>query len=209
MPEPVRVVLADDHTMVRQGLRSLLEKSGIAVVGEAANGHDAIRTAVELAPDVLVMDVAMPRLNGVEATARIAKEAPSTRVLMLSMHDAEEYVHRAIGAGASGYLLKGSGIADLVAAVRAVAAGHAFFSPTVARYLLKERGGNTALTTREYEVLQLVAEGHSNSDIAQMLHISPRTIEGHRANIMKKLRIHDLPALVRYAIRHGLVQLDT
>ena len=202
-------MLADDHTMVRQGLRSLLEKSGIAVVGEAANGHDAIRTAVELAPDVLVMDVAMPRLNGVEATARIAKEAPSTRVLMLSMHDAEEYVHRAIGAGASGYLLKGSGIADLVAAVRAVAAGHAFFSPTVARYLLKERGGNTALTTREYEVLQLVAEGHSNSDIAQMLHISPRTIEGHRANIMKKLRIHDLPALVRYAIRHGLVQLDT
>jgi DNA-binding NarL/FixJ family response regulator len=212
----IKVLLAEDHTIVREGLRSLLsQEDDLVVVGEAADGREAVRLAEQLSPDVVIMDLAMPGLNGVDATRQILRRRPRTRVVVLSMHRGEEHVRPAIRAGVSGYLLKGSGIADLVRATRAVAAGEAFFSPAVAKILLRDarsddQGPSDAddgspLTAREREILQLVAEGKSSPDIARMLHISVKTVEGHRGRIMQKLDIHDLAGLVRYAIRVGLV----
>jgi two-component system, NarL family, response regulator NreC len=211
---PLRIVLADDHTMVRQGLRALLAAEGdIDVVGEASDGREAVSLCTLLKPDVLVMDVGMPTLNGVDATRLVRKESPSTHVLILSMHACDEYVRPAIRAGASGYLLKGAGLNDLVAAIRAVAQGEAFFSPAVAKFLLREvqsdgeRGPE--LSGREREVLQLVGEGKTSPEIAKLLHLSVKTVEGHRARIMARLNIHDVAGLVRYAVRVGLVSADT
>lgn len=205
----IRVLIADDHTVVRQGLAALLGREpGITVCAEAADGREAVAMAITERPDVVVMDLAMDGMNGVDATAQIRRELPDTRVLVLSMHADEAYVRPAIRAGATGYLLKGSGVGDLVRAVRAVASGEAFFSPRVASLLLTPPTEDP-LSPREREVLQLVAEGHSSASIAALLHLSARTVEGHRARIARKLGIGDVPGLVRYAIRQGLIRLDT
>lgn len=214
-PDPIRVLLAEDHTIVRQGLAALLSaQSGIEVIGEAENGRDAVAAALRLRPHVVLMDLGMPGLNGVDATRQIRREAPETFVVVLSMHASEEHVRPAIRAGATGYLLKGSGLSDLVAAIRAVAAGEAFLSPAIAKILLRdaqsddEPAAGGPLTGREREILQLVGEGHSSPDIARLLHLSVKTVEGHRGRIMSKLNIHDVAGLVRYAIRVGLVSSD-
>ena len=212
----IKVLLADDHTIVREGVRALLSREDdITIVGEASDGREAVQMAQDLQPDVVVTDLAMPHLNGVDAALQIRKHCPRTRVLVLSMHQTEEYVRPAIRAGVSGYLLKGSGISDLVAATRAVAAGEAFFSPAVASIVLRDALGDSTspegedLSTREREVLQLVAEGMSSPQIATMLSISVKTVEGHRSRIMAKLNIRDLAGLVRFAVRVGLVSSDS
>jgi DNA-binding NarL/FixJ family response regulator len=214
---PVRVLLAEDHTLVREGLRSLLDpQEGIEVVAEAETGTAAVARARELRPDVVVMDLNLPGIDGVEATKQIRGELPDTRVVVLSMHSTPEHVRPAIRAGAGGYLVKGSGLSDLIAAVRAVAAGNAFFSPEVAKIVLEDSKGETKagmrapndLTPREREVLQLVAEGKSSPEIATFLGLSVKTIEGHRGRIMAKLDVHNVAGLVRHAIRIGLVSAD-
>jgi two-component system response regulator NreC len=210
-PKPIRVALADDHTIVRQGLCALLAlEADIEVAGEAGDGREAVELCRRVKPDVVVMDVGMPGLNGVDATRQVIEASPNTRVLILSMHACEEHVRPALRAGASGYVLKGAGMSDLVAAIRAVAVGDAFFSPAVAKLLLRDMQaeGGPELTGREREVLQLVGEGKSSPDIARILHLSVKTVEGHRAKIMSRLNIHDVAGLVRYAVRTGLVSAD-
>jgi len=203
----LKVLLADDHTIVREGLRALLASdAGIEIVGEASNGLEAVQLAERTKPDVVVMDLAMPELNGVDATARIRAASPSTQVVVLSMHATAAHVRPALKAGARGYLLKGSGLSDLLRAIRSVAGGEAFFSPAVASLLLEsddESGGS--LTPREREVLQLVGEGHSSASIAERLHLSVKTVEGHRSRLMVKLRATNVAGLVRHAVRLGLV----
>ena len=211
--DPIRILLAEDHTIVRQGLKSLLEgQDDMTVVAEAANGREAVKAARRLGPDVVVMDLTMPELNGVDATAQITKSCPSTRVVILSMHSADEYVFPALRAGASGYLVKGSGLSELTSAIRAVHKGNAFFSPEVSKTLLNktQRSGEgpDPLTEREREVLQLVVEGKTSPQIAALLNISAKTVEGHRGRIMNKLEIHDVAGLVRYAIRTGLISKE-
>jgi DNA-binding NarL/FixJ family response regulator len=218
MEPPIRVLLAEDHTIVREGLRALLDgRDDIEVVGEAEDGRAAVDSAKGLRPDVVVMDLHLPRIDGVEATRLIRKDSPSTHVLVLSMYGTEEHVRPAIRAGAEGYLLKGSGLADLVAAIRAVAAGNAFFSPEIAKILLEEsrRGPNSGgerigadLTPREREILRMVAEGRSSPEIARELNLSVKTVEGHRGRIMAKLEAKNVAGLVRHAIRLGLVRPD-
>ena len=206
----IRVLLADDHTIVREGLRALLaEESDFEVVGEASDGREAVALVEELAPDVVVMDLAMPKLNGVDATARIRKACPDTQVVVLSMHATAAHVRPALRAGARGYLVKGSGLGDLRKAVEAVARGEAFFSPAVAAIVLDADGGadEARLTSREREVLQLVGEGRSSPEIARALGISVKTIEGHRSRLMGKLGVSNVAGLVRSAVRLGLVQV--
>lgn len=217
--DTIRVLLAEDHTIVREGLRALLEDpEDIEVVGEACDGRRAVEMARALQPDVVLMDLGMPGLNGMDATRQIRAHAPAARVLVLSMHAGEEYVRPAIRAGAVGYLVKGAGLSDLVAAIRAVAGGEAFVSPAAAKVLLRDASapeGTHAsgpeaghLTGREREILQLVAEGKTSKEIGRLLHISVKTVEGHRGRIMDKLDIHDLAGLVRYAVRTGLISAD-
>lgn len=217
----IRVVLAEDHTIVREGLRALLDvRDDIEVVAEVADGRAAVEAVTEHKPDVVIMDLGMPELNGVDATRAIRKDFPTTQVLILSMHSGEEYVRPAIRAGASGYLLKGSGLSDLVAAIQAVSHGDAFFSPSIAKIVLhdsrrdarpggREPQAGDALTNREREILQLVAEGRSSPEIARQLSLSVKTVEGHRGRIMAKLDVHHVAGLVRHAIRIGLVSPDT
>jgi DNA-binding NarL/FixJ family response regulator len=214
----IRVLLADDHTLVRAGLRSLLQAlSGVEVVGDAADGYEAVRLTETLHPDVVLLDVGMPALNGLEVAARLATASPSTRVLILSMHNAEEYVLRALRAGCAGYLLKGSAVSELEIAVRAVARGEIYLSPAVSRQIVDDYVDRTrgrvapldALTPRQREILQLVAEGHSSKAIAQRLDLSVKTVEGHRAQIMSRLDVHDPAGLVRFALRVGLVMHET
>lgn len=212
MASPIRVVLAEDHTIVREGVRALLEgREDIEVVDEVADGRSAIESAVKHKPDVIVMDVGMPVINGIDATKKIREALPETRVLMLSMYSNEEYVRPAIRAGANGYLLKGSGLSDLVQAIRSVASGDAFFSPEVAKVLLEDTREEqkpdplAALTKREREVLVHVAEGKSSPEIAKLLGLSVKTVEGHRGRIMAKLDIRNVAGLVRYAIKVGLI----
>lgn len=210
----LRVLVADDHTLVRAGLRSLLEGlAGVEVVGEAGDGHETLRLADALRPDVVVLDIGMPGLNGLAVTERLHRDHPRIRVLILSMHTTEEYVLQALRAGAAGYLLKGSAVPELELAVQAVARGESYLSPAVSRHVVDEyvarTGGEAdplaALTLRQREVLQLVAEGHTSKEVAQRLGLSPRTVETHRAQIMERLGVHDLPGLVRFAVRVGLV----
>lgn len=219
MSSPIRVLLAEDHTIVREGLKALLEdQPEVEIVGEASDGKLAVEKAEALRPDVVVMDLSMPGLNGVDATRQIRKAHPDTRVLVLSMYSTEDYVRPAIRAGAGGFLLKGSGLTDLVAAIKAVASGNAFFSPEVAKIVLQDsqraethgvddRVG-AELTPREREVLRLVAEGNSSPEIAKLLGLSVKTVEGHRGRIMAKLDTHNVAGLVRHAIRIGLVSPD-
>lgn len=214
----ITVVLADDHTIVRQGLRALMRgEEDIEIVGEAETGREAVRMAQELRPDVVVMDVAMPLLNGMEATRQITREYPSTKVLILSSYSDEEYVQQLTEAGAVGYLIKQTVVNDLLTAIRETHKGNAFFSPAIAKRLLDrcrqsfingqpEKKTGEQLTSRELEVLQLIAEGKANKQIAAELCISVKTVEKHRQQLMCKLNIHDIAGLTRYAIFKGIIE---
>ncbi len=211
---PIRVVLADDHALVRAGIRSLLSAMpGVEVVAEARDGHEVIQLVDTLQPRLVLMDIAMPGLNGLEATARIVKSHPRTAVIILSMHAAEEYALQALRAGAAGYLLKGADLAELELAVSAVARGETYLSPAMSKHLITDYRRRVAdqtdplerLTPRHREVLQLVAEGRTTKEIAAKLKLSVKTIETHRAQLMDRLDIHDVAGLVRFAIRVGLI----
>jgi two-component system, NarL family, response regulator NreC len=213
----LRILLADDHTVVRQGLRKVLEeRPEWAVVAEAGDGREAVRLAEQFKPDVSILDVAMPLLNGIEATRQIARRVPSTRILVLSMYADEAYVAQILQAGASGYLLKDSADVDLIQAVTEVARGKSFFSPAIARVMLDnyvrqdaEKGVSDryeSLSQREREILQLVAEARTNKEIAALLNVSPSTVETHRARIMEKLDLHSAAEIVLYAVRRGVIR---
>lgn len=216
--EKIKVLLADDHTVVRQGLRALLEaEQDITIVGEAETGRQALRLALKLLPDVVVIDVAMSLLNGLEATRQIIKEIPNVRVLVLSSYSDDEYVRQATEAGAAGYLLKQTAAEDLIRAIREASNGNAYFSPAIAKRLLESyreaflKGSPTGarvdrLTSRESEVLQLVAEGKVNKQISAELCVSVKTVEKHRQQVMNKLNIHDVAGLTRYAISKGIIE---
>ena len=212
----LRLILADDHALVRHGIRKILEeRQDWSVVGEAGDGREAVRLILEQRPDVAVMDVGMPVLNGIDATRQIVRRWPEARVLMLSMHKDEQYVARAFQAGVKGYLLKDSLGADLIGAVEAVSKGQPFFSPAIASamvsdYVRRLEGEHTAdpyeaLSDREREIFQLIAETHSNKAIATILGISPATVETHRARILQKLNIHSAAEVVLYAVRRGII----
>ena len=212
----IRILLADDHTVMRRGLRLLLEQQAdFQVVGEADDGRQAVEMAASLHPDIAVLDIGMPLLNGIEATRQLLAADPSLAVVVLSMHSDESYVLRALKAGAKGYLLKNSAEADLIQAVRAVAEGKSFFSPIIGRMLLEDYMRQVAkrevedsydlLTPREKEILQLLAEGKTNKDVANLLKLSLYTVEGHRGNILEKLNLHSVPELILYAVRKGII----
>ncbi|RMG97074.1 MAG: DNA-binding response regulator [Chloroflexi bacterium] len=222
--KPIRVLLADDHVLVRAGFRSLIERTeDMEVVAEADNGREALQLIAKHKPDVVLIDIAMPGLNGLEACVRIARDFPKVRTLILSMHMSEEYVLQALQAGASGYMVKGADPAEFELAIRAVARGETYLSPMVSRHVIEEYLRRThqqepeeepaatafqQLTPRQREVLQLIAEGHTSPEIAKILHISPKTVEAHRQQIMERLDIHDIAGLVRYAIKSGLISLE-
>ena len=212
----LRILLADDHIVMRTGLRALLERQpNLEVVGESENGRETVELAASLAPDVVVMDVGMPILNGIEATKTIVNQRQATAVVILSMHADESYVMRALRAGARGYLLKDSAAADLISALHAVSQHKSFFSPKVSRILaedyvrvLKQKGAVDSydlLTNREREILQLVAEGKANKEVATALNISPYTVETHRRHILEKLNLHNPAELILYAVRKGII----
>jgi two-component system response regulator NreC len=212
----LRVLLGDDHRLLRHGLRKILEeKRDLEVVGEAGDGREAVKLAVALAPDVAILDIGMPLLNGIDATRQIVRRVPACQVLILSMHADEPYIARALQAGARGYLLKDSAGTDLLRAVAAVAAGKAFFSTVISQSMINDYVRRVAdasivdpyesLSEREREVFQLIAEGHSNKDIALILSISPATVETHRARILQKLDVHNTAELVLYAVRKGVI----
>ena len=214
---PVTVLLADDHALVRAGIRSLLEElENVQVVGEAADGHEAMSLIQSLHPAVVLMDISMKGMNGLEATRKITGEFPDTRVIILSMHSTEEYVLQALGAGAYGYLLKDSATVELGLAIAAVMRDERYLSPPVSRPVIDgylDRLGQTQepvdlLTSRQRQVLQLIAEGSPTKEIAARLHVSIKTVETHRAQMMARLNIHDIAGLVRYAIRTGIVDSE-
>lgn len=208
---PLRIILADDHLIVRQGLRTLLEQETYSVVGEAADGREAIRLAQQLQPDVAVLDLAMPLLNGLDAAREISKISPQTRTILLTMHTEDPYVMEALRAGVRGYLLKTQAAQDLIQAVKEVSRGAMYLSPgisgaVVEAYLAKSELPPDPLTLREREVLQLIAEGKTTKEVAAILGVSVKTAESHRTRIMEKLQVHETASLVRYAIRRGLIQ---
>ncbi|MFQ5858021.1 MAG: response regulator [Anaerolineae bacterium] len=212
----ISVLLADDHAILRAGLRALLETyADIEVVGEAGDGEEAICQVRELRPDVVLMDVAMPGMNGLVATRYILEESPATKVLILTQYGNKEYVLPLLEAGAAGYVLKQAADTDLIRAIRAVDRGDSFLYPPIARMLLEAYASNEqavdpyeTLTPREREVLVLVAQGHSNREIADILHVSPKTVDVHRTRLMKKLDLHHVAGVTRYAIRRGLLDPD-
>ena len=212
----MRILLGDDHTLMRQGLRKILEeRPDWEIVGEASDGREAVRLAAAARADVAILDIGMPLLNGIEATRQIVRKFPHVRILILSMHSAEAYIIQAMQAGARGYLLKDSADVDLIRAVSAVAAGKSFFSPAVASVMLDDYVRHLAqkgivdrfdsLSDREREVFQLIVEGHTNKEIAELLFISPVTVETHRAHILQKLDLHNMAELVLYAVRRGVI----
>lgn len=215
---PIRVFLADDHAVVRDGLRFVLESQGdISVVGDAADGRLTVREVQRLRPDVVIMDIAMPEMNGIEATQQIRDTCPSTQVVILSMHATAEHIFRALQAGAKGYLLKESAGRELVEAVRAVCASRRYVSQGISdtvidEFIRTDRAGHgksplESLSTREREILQMVVEGKSSAEIADVLRISPKTVETYRSRLMQKLGLSDIPSLVKFAIQHGLTPL--
>ncbi|HOZ22908.1 MAG TPA: response regulator transcription factor [bacterium] len=213
------IMIADDHALLREGLRSLLSSyPQFQVIGEAEDGLTAVSTALQLKPDVLLLDIAMPNMRGIEAILEIKRLEPGIRILVLSMHDREEYVFNAMKNGADGYILKKSAAAELVAALNHVLSGEIYLSPAISRHVVKNwlrdeekmDGANRAgleITERERTVLKLIAEGHSNKEVANLLHISAKTVETHRARLMDKLELRTVPDLVRYAIKSGLIDL--
>jgi DNA-binding NarL/FixJ family response regulator len=210
----IRVLVADDHTIVRQGLVGILKASDdVEVVGEAADGAEAVEKAAKLKPDVVVLDVTMPHLSGLEAARRIRETVPATRILVLTMHDDEEYVLKMVRAGASGYLLKDSAASELIAGIRALKSGNVYFGPHASRALAEAYKTDRPrpddpferLTDREREIFQLVVEGRTNAQIADLLSISPKTVDNHRTRMMEKLRIHGTAELVRFAAKHKLL----
>jgi DNA-binding NarL/FixJ family response regulator len=219
--ERIRVLLVDDHTILRQGVRALLAReSDMEVIGEAGDGVEAIDLVSNLHPDVVVMDVVMPRMNGLEATRKLRELYPELRILILSMYDDNEYVTQIIQAGAAGYVLKHAAGNDLVSAIRDVHKGASFLYPPIAAKLIddyvrrynnkeeEEAAEGEPLTPRERQVLTLIAEGHTNGQIAELLDVSRKTVDTHRANAMRKLELHDVTELVKYALRTGLIKLD-
>jgi DNA-binding NarL/FixJ family response regulator len=212
----IRVLLADDHAVVRDGLRALLQANpGIEVVGDVANGRDAVREARRLRPDVIVMDIAMPDLNGIEATLQVMDIAPSARILILSMHSTTEHIFRALQAGARGYVLKDSAGAEVVEAVLAVHAGRRYLSQKIAAAVIDDYTAERhrtspldSLSRRERQILQLIAEGKTSAEVGAMLFLSPKTVDTYRSRMMHKLGIGDLPNLVKFAIQNGITQLD-
>lgn len=208
---PVRLLLADDHLIVRQGLKALLEREGFEVIAEASDGREAVQLAGEVRPDVAVLDLAMPLLNGLDAAREILKASPEVRTILLTMHTEDQYVLEAFRAGMRGFIVKSQAVGDLVQAIQEVSRGAIYLSPGVSRtvvdaYLAKTDLPSDPLTPREREVLQLVAEGKRTKEIAGLLGVSFKTAESHRARLMEKLKIHETAGLVRYAIRRGLVQ---
>ena len=212
----LRLLLADDHTIVRHGLRKIVEeKPEWQVVAQASNGRDAVKQALSIQPDVAILDIGMPLLNGIDATAQIVRRAPEVKVLILSMYSQEAYVSRALHAGATGYLLKDSAGKDLIKAIATVATGKSYFSPAIAKLMLDDyvrRVASTnivdkydSLSEREREIFQLIAEGRSNKEVAEMLGISLATVETHRARILEKLDVHNTAELVLYAVRRGVI----
>ena len=212
----IRILLADDHNIIRDGMRLLLERqAGFSVVGEAADGREVVQLAQEQSPDVVVMDIAMPNMNGIEATRRIVERSPAIGVVILSMHYDESYVIRSLKAGARAYLLKDAVKTELIAAIQAVVQGRSYFSPKISRILqedfvqlLGRRGADDSydlLTEREREVLQLVAEGKTNKEIANHLTLSLYTVDTHRTHILQKLNLHSVPELILYAVRKGII----
>jgi DNA-binding NarL/FixJ family response regulator len=217
--KPIRVILADDHTLVRAGIRALLEKlPDVEVLAEAGDGREVMKLAKTQEPDVILMDIAMPGLNGLEATARLSKELPKVRVIILSMHHNEEYVWRALKAGAAGYLLKKAATAELATAVQRVALGEIYLSQEISARLpanfaldgiADRKSPLEQLTGRQREILQLIAEGRNTKGIAELLQVSPKTIEYHRLKLMNCLNVHDVPGLVRFALRMGLIPQES
>jgi DNA-binding NarL/FixJ family response regulator len=214
---PVRIILADDHTLMRAGIRALLENiADVEVIAEASDGAQVLELLKNQPPDILLTDIAMPGMNGLETAARVTKEFPGVRVIILSMHANEEYVCRAMQAGAAGYLLKDADPGELERALRAVAAGESYLTPAISKHVISdylrrvsgEKIASEPLTPRQREILQLIAEGKSTKEMARILQISAKTVETHRAQLMERLEIHDIAGLVRYAIRNGLVKLD-
>jgi DNA-binding NarL/FixJ family response regulator len=218
MPK-IRVLICDDHTILREGIRLLLNSQpDMEVVGEAVDGHEAIERARALKPDVILMDIAMPMLNGLEATKQIRRDDPGSRVLVLTMYESDEYVAQMLQAGAAGYVLKKVAGSELVYAIRAVFQGEAFLYPSITKRLVEdylrrveagqERDTFSHLTDRERQVLQLIAEGHTSKEIADLLNLSVRTVQNHRAHIMDKLGMHDRAELIKYAIQKGIIELS-
>ncbi|MFQ6034185.1 MAG: response regulator [Candidatus Bipolaricaulia bacterium] len=209
--EKIEVLLADDHTLVRQGLRALLEREpGLEIVAEAGDGRRALELIEENRPLVAVLDISMPQMNGLEAARRIAKTSPETRVILLSMYKSPEYVREAVRAGVRGYILKENAAEELVEAIHKVARGGYHFAPPILEEIVASARGPSRsrldlLTPREREVLQLIAEGHTNKEISKIIHRSPETVRSHRASIMKKLELHSIAELVRFAVAEGLV----
>ena len=206
---PIRILLADDHVMVRQGLRVLLEQAGMVVIGEASDGQEALRLAHEHQPDVAVLDIAMPHLNGLETARRLRETVPQTKIILLTIHTEEPYVLEALQAGTVGYVLKTQAAVDIVQAIREALQGAIYLSPRVANavvqaYLTHSTLPPDPLTSREREILQRIAEGQTTKEIAAHLDLSVKTVESHRSNLMRKLDIHETATLVRYAIRRGL-----
>jgi len=216
MPNKMKVLLVEDHAIVRQGLRRLLEERGLEVAGEAADGRRAIKMVGELDPDIVIMDITLPRLGGIEATRRIRRTHPDVKVIMLTIHDEEGFLYKSLDAGANGYMVKEKATEDLLDAIDTVLRGEIYISPNFPPKVLesyrrmsqskrKKVDDFSRLTNREREILQLIAEGYTSKEIAAMLFISVKTVENHRANIMNKLDIHETAGLVRYAIKIGLV----
>ena len=212
----IKILLVEDHTIVRQGLRSLLEQnSGMEVIGEAENGKEAVHKAENLKPDIVLMDVSMPLLNGIEATRQIKKHWPEIKVLILTMHTTEEYIFQILRAGASGYIVKKAAHQELITAIHAVNRGDKFLSPSISKKVIEEyilKAGETIeqdsferLTAREREVLQLISEGESNREIAERLFLSVKTVETHKANVMEKLELRTNADLIKYALRKGII----
>ena len=214
--KPISILLVDDHPLVRAGIRTLLEKlPEVVVTGEATDGREALRMIREHPPNIVLMDIAMPGLNGLDATKRISAEFPGVLVVVLSMYTDQEYVRQAVEAGAAGYLVKGSAAAELEDAITTVARGEKYFTPAVTTQIVEARPGQSGdrasierLTPRQREILRLIAERHNTKEIAQVLSISIKTVETHRSQLMDRLGIHDVPGLVRFAIRTGLVSLE-
>jgi two-component system, NarL family, response regulator NreC len=207
---PLRIVLVDDHTMVRQGLKAILQSEGFDIVADAADGRDGIKQCESTRPDIAVFDISMPSLNGIEAARELLRHNPGTKVILLTMHNDEKYVLEGLRAGVVGYVLKTKAAAELVQAIREVHRGGVYLSPSISRtvveaYLANNSVSADPLSAREREVLQLVAEGHTTKEVATVLGISVKTAESHRTNIMEKLDIHDTAGLVRYAIRRGVI----